>query len=302
MSAVSKPKPKLRPPAPLNAPGRVVDVPPTVGQKDTTAGDQLNPQQARVQFLENEFVRVIRQHGKFVVWRKAMLCPCMSHETEQARLACPDCGGGGYIYVDPLQIRAFMAAFDKKTSIYEKYGLWQEGATQISVEPQHRIGYRDSLELLDVVLPMNELLTKGDRRGRRHKLPDGVDSARFRILNVATAFFRDKRDKLQKLDVGEDFKVSDEGWIRWLPPGKRVQEGAILSVHYDFHPIYLVQSWPHVTRDDVSGAKTNKTGQRSVALPVQGMGKLMFLVDANSVPSLDEVVPEPSGFSKVPDA
>jgi hypothetical protein len=287
-------KSKIKPPPIRSAEGRVVDVPPTVGAKDTTQNDQLNPQSARASFQEGAFARAIRQHGKFVMWRKAMICPCQSLETEQPKLACVDCGGSGYIYVDPLPIRALMLAFDKKTSIFEKYGLWQEGMTQITVEPHHRMGYRDSFEMLDAVLPMNELLSKGDRRGRRSKLPDGVDSARFRITSAARAFFRDAAGVMRPLEPKTDFDITPEGWLKWR--SRAVKDGAIISLHYDFNPIYLVMSWPHATRDDVSGTNTQSKGHRAEAQPVQGMGKLMFLVDANAAPSMDPVVRAPSGF------
>ena len=296
MSAELKKKIKAPSPRVETLPNRKVEVPPTVGDRDTDVGSALPLQKTRAYFREEEFIRALRQQGKFIVWRKALLCPCMSAETEQAKLGCVDCGGSGYIYVDPLSIQALMLQFDKKTSIFERFGLYQEGAVQLTTEPQHRLGYRDSIEMLDSVMSFNELLVKGDRRGRRSALPEGVDSARFRIINLTKILYRDKAGKLLGLERNVHYEITDEGWIQWLPSGRRsVPDETVVSVHYDFHPVFLVLSWMHVTRDAVTGRKAKLDQPRVISLPVQAMAKLLFLVDTSVVPSLDPIIRKPSG-------
>jgi len=287
---------KIAPAAPRLDSGRSVEIPYTTGAVQTSKGDELGKSKIRADWSEGEFVRVIRQHGKYVVWRKALLCPCFNPETEQAVLDCDACGGDGYIYVQPQQIQALMMQFDKKTSIYEKFGLYQEGSVNVTLEPQYRLGYRDSLEMRDAMIPMNELLIKGNRRGRRQVLPDGVDSARFRILDIAALVYRNSDGTMAFLEKDIHFQVTKEGWIKWLPHGNRVvPDKAVVSVHYDYHPIYMIMSWMHVTRDDVSGRKGGGT-DRVIAHPVQAMAKLDFLTNSNGVPSMDPIVSVPSGF------
>ena len=289
-------KKKIAPPAPRLESYRQGEVPPTVGVKYTTQGDELNVNKTRADFREEEFVRVIRQHGKYVVWRKALLCPCFNPETEQAALDCPDCNADGYIYVQPKRVQALMFQFDKKTTIYEKFGLYQEGSVNVTVEAKYRLGYRDSLELEDQIIPMNELLIKNNRRGRRNGLPTGVDSARFRIVDVAALLYR-KNDSIVSLEQGIHYSITKEGWIKWTSAGNRViPDGGVFTIHYDFHPIYMVISWMHVTRDDVSGRKTEPAKDRVIAHPVQAMAKLDFLVNSNGLPSMALEVAEPSGF------
>lgn len=296
---MAKDRRKLKPPAPVAAsnPARQVEVSPTVGKTDTTEGDDVNKNKTRSDFRPSEFTKAIRQHGKYVYWRKALLCPCETAETGQAALDCEDCNGSGYIYVQPQCIQALMAQFDKKTNIFEKFGLYQSGSVMCSVEAKYRPGYRDSYEMRDDVLPMNELLKKANRRGRRRKLPDGVDSARFRIVNVAAMLYKCPSGELVSLEEGLHFTITDEGWIRWTPTGDRtVKDGGLISVHYDYHPIFLVESWMHITRNDTSGRNTTKGLDRIRTLPVQAAAKLDFLVDVNGLPSLDAVVAEPTGI------
>ena len=129
-------------------------------------------------------------------------------------------------------------------------------------------------------------------------LPEDCDSARFRIVSVAKLLYRCAgQDELTPLEEGTHFDVTSEGWLRWRAAGDRVvPAGGLLSVHYDFHPIYLIASWLHVTRDDVVGRKAIPA--RATALPVQAMGQLMWLTDVNVLPSMDPYVPKPSGFGR----
>ena len=256
---------KIAPPAPRIESDRTVLVPPTIGSQDT---NEAKPPiyKTRANFREEEFVRVLEQHGKYVMWRKAILCPCLNETTGQGVLTCAHCDGSGFVYTDPTRIRAHMASFDSKTGIYEKFGMWQEGGCMATVLPKYRLGYRDSLEMEDALMSYCELLKKGNRRGIRSKLPVGKDSARYRIVN---------------LEPKVHYQIDANGWIEWLSQGnKLVEDGTVLSALYDFHPVFLVISHPHATRDDVSGRKTVQN--KVISLPIQAAMKLDFLVDVNA--------------------
>jgi hypothetical protein len=293
---VSEHRKKIKAPAPRLEENRQVEIHPTVGTKDTTAGDHVPIGKTRADFREDEFTRTIRQHGKHVVWRKAMLCPCFDMETQRSRLDCEDCNNEGFLYVDPHKIQALMAQFDKRTTLAQKFGIHQEGNVQVTVEPKYRFGYRDSIEMLDSVMPFNELIFKNDRRGRRKRLPANVDVARYRIVHVARMLYK-HAGKLVGLEQDVHFKLTPEGWIKWLPAGNDlIPAGSVITLHYDYHPVFLVVSWLHITRDDTSGRKTTPDNPRVIAHPIQAMAKLEFLLDTSAVPSMNEVVDEPTGF------
>lgn len=274
----------IKPPAPITKSDRTVDVPPTIQASDYVDNPPAKGK-TRADFRPQEFERVILQHGKYVVWRKALLCPCSNLNTGQAVLDCTSCDGSGFIYVDPVRIRAHMLSFDQSTKIYEKFGMWVEGNTMVTVMPKYRLAHRDSIEMEDSLMSFNELLKKGNRRGRRSKLPDGVDSGRYRMVNVTRlAYQADADSAFLLLECGYHFEVSDEGWIKWLPPGNTaIPDGSMFSVLYDFHPVYQVVSFPHVTRDDVRGTKV--PDDTAYSLPIQAAAKLDYLIDINSPPT-----------------
>jgi len=283
---------RIRPPAPIEKPDRLVAIPATIGEVDPFPKlGSLQKAKTRADFRAIEFQRVIEQHGKTVVWRKAMLCACHNETTGQAEVNCFDCEGSGYVYVDPVEIQASMLGFDRNPKIYERFGLWLDGSSSITVLPQHRLHHWDSIEMLDSIMSFGELIKKNNRRGRRSKLPDGVDSARYRIINLTKLMFKAEGGGFVSLELGYHFEIEDNGWIKWREPGNRtVEDGTFLSVLYDFHPIWIVISHPHALRDDRSGRTPEGKGavpDQVNALPIQALCRLDYLLtDANSAKTL----------------
>lgn len=273
-------KKDLKPPAPIDKGDRKVEDKPTIGEKDYTNKSSPNRDKTRTDFRTKEFIRKIRQKGYYVKWRKALLCPCFNAETEQVSLTCTVCDGSGYYYVDPHEIQAIITKMDSKRGIYRQPGMWLEGSANATVEPQYRIGYRDSLEMKDSIMTFNEYIQKGNRRGIRAKLPDGVDSARYRIVNMTAMVYKDvSLDTIVRLQESVHYEITDDGWIKWLYEGEKIADGTTISIHYDFHPVWIVISHPYSIRDTLSGFKTDK--QTVKPLPIQGMVQLDYLIDVN---------------------
>jgi len=285
-----------RPPPPTTA-ARVVNPnitprAPTVtrNQVDGTAGsvDPLAEYNAtleigaRTQFRTVEFDRALLQHGKRVVWRKAMLCPCQQEATDQANPACVSCDGSGFFYVDPLEILAHMAAFSKSTRLYEKFGLWTSGEVSVTTQQAYRLAWQDSIEMIDDMMNFNELLKKGNRRGRRSALPALTDSARYRIAKLTKALYLDPTGQVLPLEVGYHMTLNAQGHIVWLAAGERlVCDGQLVSIHYDFHPCWIVTSHPHASRTDVAGV--HQATADVVGLPLQCSAQLDFLAQTERI-------------------
>jgi len=279
---------KLKPPAPVTQAAAGVrrevvdtDVRPTVGDEDPSYDKDLVTK-TRVDFRKSEFVSAIRSKGYWVRWRKALLCTCVSPETEQSRLpgVCNVCDGSGYFFVDPQEIQAIMSGFSKQTDIYRRPGEWVSGQSQITVEPQYRIGYRDSIEMMHSVAVFNEWLVKGNRNGVRSKLPAKTDSARYRIVRATVVMYADSSGAPVALEEKIDFNITKDGWIAWTPTGdEKVADGTVLSIHYEFHPVYVVVSHPHVLRDTLSRTKLPRDTIQN--LPLQAAVSLDYLLDVN---------------------
>lgn len=216
-----------------------------------------------------------------MIWRKAMLCPRMDDTTNQAAINCTLCDGSGFYYIDPLAIQAHMVQFDKGTRIFEKFSMWLDGKCSVTVLPEHRLGFRDSLEMRDSVSTFNEVLTKGNRRGIRSVLPMNTDTARYRILDVTRIVVWIGSEAVF-LERDVHYRLTKDGWIEWTAVGHAlVPDGTKISLRYEFHPVWVIQSVPHSLRDDTSGRKSAKNVDRIISHPIQGAAYLDFVLDAN---------------------
>lgn len=298
---MSTPKPKGPTPIVLKEDGpyrRFVDVPETSTGPDpyqpdangisTRQGQDVNTRKTRAQFRQIEFQRAILQHGYYLIWTKALLCPCINPQTNQAQINCDECDGSGFYYDDPIETRGIMTSMERSTRQFDRPGVWVEGSATLTVEPQYRMGHRDRVEMRDSVMVHSELMQKGDRRGLRSKLPDHCDSLRYRITRLTALIWKPEGAPATKLEEGFHFKVNENGWIEWLEKGDElIDDEEYLSAIYEYHPIYLVISHPHATRE--ATLETKVPQQTVFSLPVQMSVQLDYLSDVNTpLPSMCE--------------
>jgi hypothetical protein len=263
-----------------------VNVPKTVSTtelKDPYAdlSATVNTRKTRGQFRAIEFTRAIRQHGYFLTWRKAVLCPCRNPKTDQVKMNCKNCDGSGIFYFDPIKVRGIMTALERNVKPYEKFGSWNEGTSMLTVEPQYRMHFMDQIQMTDSVMTHAEWIKKGNRHGTRTRLPKNVDSGRYRIIRMIQALVVDENtDIVYALDEGKHFKIDGDGWVEWLT--NDVADGMVVSLLYEYHPIWIVMSHVHALRDVV--IETKNPQPEVTSLPVQTRVKLDFLAEINIPP------------------
>jgi len=298
---MSTPKPKGPTPIVVKSDGafaRALNLPATSVSPDPYApnaagvsqrqGGDVNTRKTRAQFRQIEFQRAILQHGYYLIWTKAMICPCINPVTGQAAINCLDCDSSGFYYSDPIETRGIMSNMERNAKQFEKFGAWVEGTSNLTVEPQYRMGHRDRVEMRDSVMVHSELMSKGERRGLRAKLPDNCDSLRYRIARMTALLWKPEGGSATKLTEGFHYTVNADGWIEWTATGNElVEDDETLTTIYEYHPIYLVVSHPHATREGTIETKVRQ--QEVFALPVQMLVKLDYLSDVNTpLPSMCE--------------
>lgn len=281
------PKSKIVPPQIKNR--RVVAVSQTVGAEDTTSYQLPVVSKTRADFRAEEFVRLIRQKGYFCLWRKAMLCTCYEKRTGQMNMNCEFCNGSGYKYVDPHEIQCILTGMNRKVDVYNHAGQMVSGTASATTEPQYRLGFRDSLELRDSVMVMNELIEKGLRRGSRRLLPIDVDAARYKIIKVVALVVGQAR-----LEENIHYKVR-EGLIEWTALGHAAAPtGTMISLHYEYHPVLIVTSHANMIRDTLTLFK-KPGGATAESLPLKVEVQLEFLAVSGDDPALPATGPHVVG-------
>jgi hypothetical protein len=223
-----------------------------------------------VYFDPDKFERAIQEQGDLVRWEQAARCPC-SNPTGHADPLCESCGGQGWEYHSPLEIRAIVDRLEFRIDALEKMGDLAFGSVACTLQPVHRLNFRDRLVLLENVIGHSELTR---RRGQVDRLAFPIAHTTERVLTKNAAGEEVVRQwkagvlrlRLQTGDrtpgpvlrEGLDFAVTGDGRIDWslgdqrgtapgLPEGPRAPGGAY-AVTYYHHPSYIVSNWPYAMR------------------------------------------------------
>jgi len=229
---------------------------------------------SKIYFDPVKFERAIQEHGDRLRWEQASRCPCAANDqTGSANPVCPVCGGAGWEYHSPLEIRGIVDRFEVRIDALEKLGDWAFGSAQLTVQPVHRVGFRDRIVMLDNVVTHSEVVQR-DVAGEPDRLTFPVASVSERVLVtraggqevsqlVTFDVLRVRMMTLSRIpgDVlrkGRDFSVTEDGRIDWTQgdrrgtaptPGTGPHEpGGHYAITYMHRPSYLISNWPFAAR------------------------------------------------------
>lgn len=241
----------------------------------------------RVDWKPGEFDAVIEQQGYRLRWERASRCACSANvHTDQPHPNCPVCGGSGWEYHTPAEIRGIVTALDRNPDLLIAFGQAAFGQARITVRPEHRPGYYHRFTVLDSVLEHTERRArKAGREALRFPIAcitdewmvqnaGGIDERREVELDVLRLRVEDPatRQPGPVLVCGEDFDVTDGrlDWTKGDLRGTAPADGGAYSVTYLHHPRFVVQSLPFAAR--LAQVRTKKGGGTgSVPLPVAAL-------------------------------
>lgn len=226
----------------------------------------------RADFDMDEFRRKILQYGMLMRWEYAVPCPCfrtqdrgevVTHSTE-ARGDCPSCRGTGQFYAEAQETRALLTTTSTTAKLATMMGEFQEGDAMLTMLPEHVPTRLDRLTLISGTVLLCETVTKTDQAVERTRYPvvrrrfptgnaDGTPGvAEVTELGVMYCRATNTAGVLQgdELREGDDFVVTDEGFIDWTLSGDDAPPpGAKYTIRYYARPAFLVQGLPYVRRD-----------------------------------------------------
>jgi hypothetical protein len=220
-----------------------------------------------VDFDRDKFAKLIADHGYFLTWEKAALCPNTPNTGLGPRdhdINCKICDGTGFYYFDPQCATMLMQGIRLDQS-YHAYGRWDVGQQMVTAMPDFTISYFDRLTLSNGVARFMERVTRQ---------PDtDTDKLRYAPLAIEIVVWVGRTGAVKVFYVDTDFIISADGSsIQWMITSDLPDANDRYSVSYRYRPRYVVLDLVHQHRDQaVEG------GQR-VAFPVQAVAKLDFLI------------------------
>jgi hypothetical protein len=91
------------------------------------------PTEQNIDFVENDHDKLISDEGANILYETSVKCPCRTVYKNKSHSDCVNCGGVGFVYVNPIKTRALVTSQGKK----QKYSPSGEnmGDGDIAVTP-----------------------------------------------------------------------------------------------------------------------------------------------------------------------
>jgi len=215
----------------------------------------------------------IKGDGYEVIWKKSVPCPNRMLNKDDHDLNCTLCDGTGFLFDSGKVIKALMTSISLKQT-FASFGRFDIGMAIITVEPEHKFSWWDSIELRknkcgdDVTIRYSEVLQRG-----KNTL---VDKTKYQ--GVSAVRLVDASGVDYTADV--DFKFTTDSKISWdVLNGSHPATGVFYSLSYLCHPRYVILDLAHQFRNARSRSADTKG---LIEFPVQGIGKLDFLIGDES--------------------
>lgn len=223
----------------------------------TTGGDP------RVDFDKNDFDVLIGEKGRSVQLERGLLCPCKSESLNQQSI-CKNCGGSGYIFINPEKTKMVIQSMNKSTD-YKPWSQESTGMINITAFEQDKITFMDRITVLDAESIFNEVLHFKESGGLYYAY-----TAYPIKKTVYCGLYTSASTVLQKLDPATDFTVSNDAVILnntfYNPLDTQLKAVTIKYVHA---PTYLITDMKRETMDSYE----YKLGNRLIRLPLSAIGK-----------------------------
>jgi len=104
--------------------------------------------------------------GQHVLWRKSYRCPCIDSHTGGADPGCPQCGGRGRSWGDPIA-SVIGVAGQKVQRQWQQFGVYEDGDVVLTIPSNsdvYAIGEFDRITLTDNSAPFENVLVRGNER------------------------------------------------------------------------------------------------------------------------------------------
>lgn len=185
----------------------------------------------RVDFNQVDFDALLNQKGRNIIWEKSLICPCKEKVTGAALSTCKNCGGTGWLFVSPKQIKLLVHSLNIKND----YSAWSEearGTISCSSADINDITVMDKITMLEATSYFNEILLTRKQNNESFSFLTYIPKT---VVYLA-AFISDNTP-LTQLTLGTDYNIVKNKIILL---NEFNIEDLKLSVRYSHSPIYHV--------------------------------------------------------------
>lgn len=239
----------------------------TIIQRQLPAGASLPSA-----FNKAEVDAVLRDKGYNVLFENSLLCPCKSSVTAAALSDCQNCGGSGWIFVNPTRTRMIVSGLVADAKLKEAalrdWGLVDTGTVKLTAYDVDKFSYMDRVTVLDATAEHHQLLYPAAS-------DDETTTFAFTQYNVVSIIFLgafiDSATKVQKLEEPADYSFVNNV-LTFVDP---TLMGKTLTIRYRHRPVFHVTD---VLRESMTSTIGQYGAQQQLILPVHAIAKRAHLI------------------------
>lgn len=216
------------------------------------AKGQVNVDSSRLDSL-------VYQKGLDVIWESSVKCPCKQSGRGNL-LTCVNCGGTGWIFVNPVKTRMVVSSLNQTTK-YSQWSVERIGIANITCRAIDNVGDMDKITLTASISKMSQVI-----------YPNLYKSTLFAFTNypavrVIDVFMFTSDDKQLVHLSPKDYSIDGN---KIVFDKKLYTENMTVSVRYTYNAAYFVIDIPHEIRETlIVDAGTTKTAK----LPISAVAR-----------------------------
>lgn len=113
--------------------------------------------QPEVKFRPDDFDTAVFDKGYELIHESAVPCPCRVEGTQGAKSTCKNCGGIGWVFINPVRTRMLLQSLNLNTQ-YKLWGQEQPGTVMITTRKETELGFMDRLTISDSLSQHKQVL------------------------------------------------------------------------------------------------------------------------------------------------
>lgn len=224
-----------------------------------------SPGIVRMDFLTPDFSALVDNKGYDAIWERALPCPCGKRQGA-VMSTCKNCGGSGWVFINPMQIKVVAQSINKDTQ-YKEWSQERLGTASFTVRPEYHLSFMDKITLL------NSSSRSCENRIVYYQGNDFLINVVYPIDSVVEIFkFISPFDSLQLIST-ENYTIKNR-FVKFL--NGVVSQGDSLTISYEHKVQYHILDLNHDVRNTI--LLDDKSREEGLKLPISAIGRRTDLV------------------------
>lgn len=217
----------------------------------------------RTDFITSDFDVFVEQKGYDVIWERAVPCPCSERQVHKS--SCLNCAGTGWVFINPIQIKAVITSINKSTK-FKEWSVEMLGTFSLTVTSQYKLNFMDKITVINSSAPHSEVLKT-----------IGIDSkviskTIYPIDDILEIFlFEGPNNKLKLLQKGIDYTFT-QNEITYLT----LDSEKYVSVSYLHQLQYNVLDLNHDVRNTINLDSSSR--EKSIEMPISAVARRSHVI------------------------